>query len=68
VDYVYALMDLADIHFSDAGKIVLVQDNLNTHIMASLYVAFSAAEPRRRGERFERHSTPKHGSWPDPAS
>ena len=44
-------------------KIVLVQDNLNTHKPASLYEAFPAAEARRLVERFEWHYTPKHGSW-----
>jgi len=63
VDYAYALGDLSDIHFPDAKQIVLVQDNLNTHTKASLYEAFPAAEARRLVERFERHSTPKHGSW-----
>jgi hypothetical protein len=57
------LKDLADIHFSDARTIVLVQDNLNTHSKASLYEAFPAAEARRLVERFEWHYTPKHGSW-----
>ena len=47
VDYAHALKDLADIHFFNAKKIVLVQDNLNTHTKASLYEAFPAAEARR---------------------
>jgi hypothetical protein len=42
---------LADIHFSDARTIVLVQDNLNTHSKASLYEAFPAAEARRLVEQ-----------------
>jgi hypothetical protein len=29
----------------------------------SLYAAFEPAEARRLAERFERHDTPKHGSW-----
>jgi len=62
VDYAHALKDLADIHFLKAKKIVLVQDNLNTHKPASLYDAFPAAEARRLVERFEWHYTPKHGS------
>jgi hypothetical protein len=40
-----------------------VQDNLNTHTLASLYEAFEPAEARRIIERFEWHYTPKHGSW-----
>ena len=31
IDYAKVLRDLSDIHFSKAEKIVLVQDNLNTH-------------------------------------
>ena len=65
IDYAQALKDLADAHFPDAEKIVLVQDNLNTHCPASLYEAFPAAEARRLVERFEWHYTPKHGSWLD---
>jgi hypothetical protein len=30
-DYAQVLKDLSDTHFPDAAKIVLVQDNLNTH-------------------------------------
>ncbi len=63
VDYAQALKDLSDIHFQNARKISLVQDNLNTHVKASLYEAFPAAEARRLVERFEWHYTPKHGSW-----
>jgi hypothetical protein len=54
VDYAHALKDLADSHFPKAKKIVLVQDNLNTHTKASLYEAFPAAEARRLAERFGR--------------
>ena len=63
MDYAKILRDLADTHFPKAGKIVLVQDNLNTHMPASLYEAFAPAEARRIVERFEWHYTPKHGSW-----
>ena len=63
VDYARILRDLADIHFPMVEKIVLMQDNLNTHTPASLYEAFEPAEARRIVERFEWHYTPKHGSW-----
>ena len=63
IDYARILRDLADIHFQNAEKIVLVQDNLNTHTPASLYEAFEPAEARRIAERFEWIYTPKHGSW-----
>src|SRR5664279_5767568 len=67
VDYAQILKDLSDSHFSNVEKIVLVQDNLNTHKPASLYEAFPPAEARRLVERFEWHYTPKHGSWLDMA-
>jgi len=67
VDYAQILKALSDTHFPKADKIVLVQDNLNTHKPASLYEAFPAAEARRLVERFEWHYTPKHGSWLDMA-
>ena len=67
VDYAHVLKDLSDTHFVKAKRIVLVQDNLNTHKPASLYEAFPAAEARRLVERFEWHYTPKHGSWLDMA-
>jgi hypothetical protein len=67
VDYAHMLKKISDEQFSPAKKIVLVQDNLNTHKPASLYAAFPAAEARRLVERFEWHYTPKHGSWLDMA-
>ena len=67
LDYAQVLKDLSDTHFPKVAKIVLVQDNLNTHKPASLYEAFPAAEARRLVERFEWHYTPKHGSWLDMA-
>ncbi len=63
IDYAHVLRDLADLHFAKASKIVLVQDNLNTHVPSSLYEAFPPAEARRLVERFEWHYSPKHGSW-----
>ena len=67
LDYAQVLKDLSDVHFPAAERIVLVQDNLNTHAKSSLYEAFPAAEARRLVERFEWHYTPKHGSWLDMA-
>jgi uncharacterized small protein (DUF1192 family) len=67
VDYAQVLKELSDTHFPGSAKIVLVQDNLNTHKPASLYEAFPPAEARRLVERFEWHYTPNHGSWLDMA-
>lgn len=62
-DYAHCIRDMVDRHFPRAEKILLVQDNLNTHDGASLYEAFPPAEARRILDRIEFHSTPKHGSW-----
>jgi hypothetical protein len=64
-DYAQVLKDIADVHFPDAKKIVLVQDNLSTHTRAALYETFPPAQARRLVERFEWHYSPKHGSWLD---
>jgi hypothetical protein len=55
VDDAHVLNDLSDTHFPKAKKIVLVQDNLNTHKPTSLYEAFPAPEARRLVEKFEWH-------------
>ena len=62
-DYAQTLRWLCDEVYPHADKIVLVQDNLNTHTPASLYEAFPPAEALRLKERIEWHYTPKHGSW-----
>ena len=62
-DYAQTLRWLCDEVYPHADKIVLVQDNLNTHTPASLYEAFPPAEAFRLKERIEWHYTPKHGSW-----
>lgn len=44
-------------------KIILVMDNVNTHVLASLYKCFPAPEARSYAIRLEIHYIPKHGSW-----
>ncbi len=63
VEYAKTIRWLCDELYPEAEKIVLVQDNLNTHGAASLYEAFPAEEALRLKERIEWHYTPKHGSW-----
>jgi hypothetical protein len=62
-DLAHELKALADEHYPDAERIVLVTDNLNMHSPAALYETFAPAEARRLTERFEWHYTPEHGSW-----
>lgn len=62
-DYAHALEFIATRMFPKADKIVLVEDNLNTHCDGSLYATFPPEKARELALRFERHHTPKHGSW-----
>ena len=49
--------------FSQADKIVLVQDNLNTHNASSFYENLPPEEAFSLAQAFEMHYTPKKGSW-----
>jgi len=49
--------------YPQAEKIVLVQDNLNTHTDAVFYQHLPAAQARALAARFEVHYTPKNASW-----
>jgi len=62
IDYAHTLEFIASELFPDAEKIILVEDNLNTHKDASLYLAFGPEKARSLARRFERHYTPKHSS------
>ena len=66
-DFAAVILELCDVLYPMAEKIVLVMDNLNTHNIASLYEAFEPSKARRLAERLEIHYTPKHGSWLDMA-
>lgn len=62
-DWAMIIRDLVDVRYPDADRIVLVQDNLNTHTLGSLYETFPPAEAHRLAVKLELHYTPKHGSW-----
>jgi len=62
-DYAGCVRELVEVYYPRAEKILLVQDNLNTHDGASLYEAFPPEVARRTLDRIEFHYTPKHGSW-----
>jgi hypothetical protein len=62
-DYAACVRELVEVHYPQAVKIRLVQDNLNTHDGASLYEAFRPEVARRLLDKIEWHYTPKHGSW-----
>jgi hypothetical protein len=63
LDYADCMRELLEVHYPQAKKIRLIQDNLNTHDGASLYEAFPPEVARRLLDRIEWHYTPKHGSW-----
>jgi len=61
-DYAKFMKNLAA-SYPDAEKIILVQDNLNTHNPSSFYETFPAAEAFALSQRFEMVYTPKKASW-----
>jgi hypothetical protein len=61
-DYAEFMKTVA-LHYPDADKIVLVQDNLNTHNPSSFYEIFDAPEAFALSQRFEMAYTPKKASW-----
>ncbi len=56
-------MRLVEKKYSKAEKIILVQDNLNTHNPSSFYETFDAREAFELTQRFEMIYTPKKASW-----
>ncbi|MFT5470689.1 MAG: hypothetical protein ACI8UO_005820 [Verrucomicrobiales bacterium] len=67
LDYAEAVEFLCDGIFPDVEKIVLLQDNLNTHNNASIYKRFARDKARRLSQKLEVHYTPKHvfgSTWP----
>jgi hypothetical protein len=64
-DWAHRVKWILDTRYADAEKVVLVMDNLNTHVTSSLYEAFHPEEAFRLAQRLEIHHTPKHGSWLD---
>jgi hypothetical protein len=63
IDYAHQMKYLVDERYPQAEKIGVIQDQLNTHVRASLYKAFEPKEAKRILDKLEFHYTPKHGSW-----
>ena len=63
MDWAQEIRWLLEEVYPDAKKIRLVSDNLNTHVISSLYAAFEAPKARALAKRLDMHHTPKHGSW-----
>lgn len=62
-DFARMMRQLAEEHYPDRKKIIIVSDNLNTHTKAAFYEAFPPAVAYHLTQIFEFHYTPKHGSW-----
>ena len=62
-DWAHRVKWVLDNRYPDAEKVILVMDNLNTHVISSFYETFPPEEAFRLSQRLEIHWTPKHGSW-----
>ena len=63
IDFAEYIRELIDTQYTDAEKIHLVLDNLNTHFPKSFFETFPKAEAERILNKIEFHYTPKHASW-----
>ena len=61
-DWAVFLEEIA-VQYTQAEKITLVMDNLETHKPGALYESFPAEKAKALWDRFEFIYTPKHGSW-----
>jgi hypothetical protein len=49
--------------YKDSKKVILIQDNLNTHTQGSFYECFSSDYAFNLSQKFDMHYTPIHSSW-----
>ena len=62
-DYAEFMYTLLTEHYSNAQQVHVLQDNLNTHQVGSLYERFDVAEAHQLSKRLVMHYTPTHASW-----
>src|SRR4051812_36928834 len=62
-DYAQFIDKIIREHYSDAGRVKLVRDNLNTHIKGSFYEHLSVQRAGELSSLIDFVYTPKHGSW-----
>ena len=63
IDWAMEMEHLLRTRYTEAEKIALVCDNLNTHTIGSFYEAFPPEQARELVRRIDFRYTPKHGSW-----
>ena len=66
-DYGSFVKFLVDHVYKKVTKIVLVEDNLNTHNKETLITQLGEKNGKRIARKIEWHYTPKHASWLDQA-
>ena len=66
-DYASFIKYLVDHIYRRAKKIILVEDNLNTHNRKTVIAALGTKEGNRIARKLEWHYTPRHASWLDQA-
>ena len=62
-DYATFMDWLERTKYKKATKIVVIQDNLNTHSYGSFYENLPSERAAELRRKMEFHFTPKHGSW-----
>jgi hypothetical protein len=62
-EYAMFMKMLSELHYPNAEKIVVIQDNLNTHNPGSFYKILTPEQAYDLSSRFEFHYTPKKASW-----
>lgn len=62
-DFALFVKHLVDDEYTEAERLHVVLDNLNTHNETSLLETFDEGEARRILAKVEFHYTPKHASW-----
>lgn len=66
-DYASFIKYLVTYVYRKAEKVVLVEDNLNTHNKEALIEILGEKEGKKIARKIEWHFTPKHASWLDQA-
>jgi hypothetical protein len=57
------MQEVLEEHYSEASKVVVVMDNLNTHTQLRSREVFPPEQAKALADRLEIHYTPKHASW-----
>jgi transposase len=63
VDFAVMVKKISDTFYPDNDRIILINDQLNTHNISSFYQAFPPETAFQLAQKFQFHHTPKHGSW-----